>query len=175
MKATPHTRGSTVNEDPYSEENEGYPAHAGIDPNRNGSARIQRRLPRTRGDRPISFAIAVDETKATPHTRGSTQVFDLCDSALEGYPAHAGIDPVVYADTSRWTWLPRTRGDRPYEFILLDDWKEATPHTRGSTVFPSILRPGTDGYPAHAGIDLESSYHVMNGYGLPRTRGDRPE
>ncbi len=50
---------------------------------------------------------------AAPHTRGSTHLGQLAAVALDGCPAHAGIDPRVAAVEAATERLPRTRGDRP--------------------------------------------------------------
>ena len=70
---------------------------------------------------------------APPHTRGSTLPAGIMEHQVLGSPAHAGIDLFPIRSRSSRAWLPRTRGDRP----LLDNgfhfFREAPPHTRGST------------------------------------------
>ncbi len=48
----------------------GSPAPAGIDPPPKAEATVEKRLPRTRGDRPVAVAGAKDRRKAPPHPRG---------------------------------------------------------------------------------------------------------
>ena len=50
--APPHTRGSTLTSGTPRPHDDGSPAHAGIDPRSARGASANRRLPRTRGDRP---------------------------------------------------------------------------------------------------------------------------
>ena len=81
-----------------------------------------------------------------PRTRGDGPMADGTPGC--GFPAHAGMDPVV-------------------------DRRQASPHTRGWTR-PSIERCGMRaGFPAHAGMD-PSSAPLSVPSGLPRTRGDGP-
>ncbi len=51
--------------------------------------------------------------EATPHTRGSTRFAVSFLSFPGGYPAYAGIDPVLCILSSVVVGLPRIRGDRP--------------------------------------------------------------
>ena len=111
--APPHTRGSTQPKAFTSRNVDGSPAHAGIDPGRDGSTSNAFRLPRTRGDRPMGRVIAECSTAAPPHTRGSTVIRWDHRPAMLGSPAHAGIDPGRALPGSGRGWLPRTRGDRP--------------------------------------------------------------
>jgi len=92
-EATPHTRGSTSTHSHPAIAAHGYPAHAGIDPPDTAAPTCQRRLPRTRGDRPFPHRHRDQVLQATPHTRGSTlkEAGETITGA--GYPAHAGIDP----------------------------------------------------------------------------------
>ncbi len=77
-QATPHTRGSTCGDYCLFYTEEGYPAHAGIDPDIAEAPRMWRRLPRTRGDRPRSLLVLCRASVATPHTRGSTSSGCTC-------------------------------------------------------------------------------------------------
>jgi hypothetical protein len=70
---------------------------------------------------------------ATPHTRGSTLLCKCILKSCTGYPAHAGIDRILYLVQTKLFGLPRTRGDRPLPQHLYARQVVATPHTRGST------------------------------------------
>ena len=112
--ATPHTRGSTPTHIPCVIFCRGYPAHAGIDLSVKEYLRITGGLPRTRGDRPCKHLVACVYAGATPHTRGSTLLCKCILKSCTGYPAHAGIDRILYLVQTKLFGLPRTRGDRPY-------------------------------------------------------------
>jgi len=71
---------------------------------------------------------------ATPHTRGSTLLLQYMQRLMQGYPAYAGIDPLLCFFTGKTPGLPRIRGDRPSGGLHLAVFGAATPHTRGSTV-----------------------------------------
>ena len=131
--APPLTRGSTQITPAGSLPSKGSPAHAGIDPRprilRNRSAR----LPRSRGDRPISCDPGFRTVGAPPLTRGSTfSATPRCDR-IPGSPAHAGIDPSEKSCACCRVRLPRSRGDRPLRTGVARTSRPAPPLTRGST------------------------------------------
>ena len=172
--ATPHTRGSTFFQSHKAFFDVGYPAYAGIDPIRLDGVLLRMCLPRKRGDRP-SFPHSHQQiTSGTPHTRGSTYNQTEAQLLVPGYPAYAGIDPTPNRPHPMTQRLPRIRGDRPTSYKARIVYYKATPHTRGSTFsilgrFPEIV-----GYPAYAGIDLQTVPVLCTPPGLPRIRGDRP-
>ncbi len=92
------------------------------------------RIPRTRGDRPITDMMFRTVDRATPYTRGSTVLCAADKQRLQGYPVHAGIDLKPVLMSAYLYWLPRTRGDRPPVHFVEDKLIQATPYTRGSTV-----------------------------------------
>ena len=153
--APPHTRGSTPIAIPMATPLHGSPAHAGIDPAAPATRRPSRRLPRTRGDRPVVFGTAAADTMAPPHTRGSTRRAHPWLMCAPGSPAHAGIDPDARRIDRPSQGLPRTRGDRPGTHWPSRSCSVAPPHTRGSTCRVRHGRRGHHGSPAHAGIDLQ--------------------
>ena len=71
-RAPPHPRGSTLPFAAPAPVEPGSPAPAGIDPSASCAAAGDRRLPRTRGDRPAMAAIRRRRGRAPPHPRGST-------------------------------------------------------------------------------------------------------
>ena len=91
--------------------------------------------------------------KATPHTRGSTLKDQETIYHIGGYPAYAGIDPIPRRAERRRIRLPRIRGDRPGRSWRRWYSRPATPHTRGSTLYPIQNGIFRRGYPAYAGID----------------------
>ena len=112
--------------------------------------------------------------RAPPHTRGSTQTRLASAWRIQGSPAHAGIDPLMWHSNSKRMWLPRTRGDRPCRDLDQRDGIQAPPHTRGSTRSAAAADDLDDGSPAHAGIDPAAGDLHLAHFRLPRTRGDRP-
>ena len=152
-EAPPHTRGSTLTGEAGFDGEAGSPAHAGIDPRDVPLPHGSWRLPRTRGDRPPQSLPGGTRLRAPPHTRGSTWGRRADSAYGQGSPAHAGIDRTRPASSVPCSGLPRTRGDRPW----YRDWRirktKAPPHTRGSTIGTSCWKLGSQGSPAHAGID----------------------
>ena len=174
MRASPHTRGWTPFSRPSLERSRGFPAHAGMDPARRRRGRRSCRLPRTRGDGPRTASSIASRRSASPHTRGWTAGDQRRAAEIVGFPAHAGMDPARDRPFRGRRRLPRTRGDGPRRGSPSRPPPMASPHTRGwtrlLTTHPRIL----DGFPAHAGMDLEDAAGTTRGQGLPRTRGDGP-
>ena len=152
--ASPHTRGWTRHTVSVADYQNGFPAHAGMDPfvafRRSGL----RGLPRTRGDGPLYMRPAPATGRASPHTRGWTPASNPGSAASSG--------------------LPRTRGDGPTSTSRSRCASKASPHTRGWTPAPSSASPARPGFPAHAGMDPGQGAVIVVGKGLPRTRGDGP-
>ena len=71
-EAPPHSRGWTWREGTMSPRRYGSPALAGMDPSERQSESSAARLPRTRGDGPLSGDVVYLGTAAPPHSRGWT-------------------------------------------------------------------------------------------------------
>ena len=112
--------------------------------------------------------------RASPHTRGWTHSSDAADHDVEGFPAHAGMDPSHSPRRRRTSRLPRTRGDGPGARTRLRLPVGASPHTRGWTPIGLAVVEGRRGFPAHAGMDPAPASCGRPQRGLPRTRGDGP-
>ena len=165
-----------------------------MDPRRRPAIGSARRLPRTRGDGPLTQAGSSCISKASPHTRGWTRETRRPDVSLEGFPAHAGMDPSRICPSPTPPRLPRTRGDGPGRGSTRRRRRQASPHTRGWTRdrpgragrprgFPAhagmdprgvVSRTSTPGFPAHAGMDPRAGRDSSTRSWLPRTRGDGP-
>ena len=173
-EATPHARGSTRAGIEGNGLRGGYPACAGIDLAGSARRRQDHRLPRMRGDRPVSIVSMPVALLATPHARGSTSIGAYARYTRGGYPACAGIDLTFYLPKPKRGRLPRMRGDRPGHLRRIAAAAQATPHARGSTL-PGVVALGNlEGYPACAGIDLWRRPWCPSPARLPRMRGDRP-
>ena len=92
--ATPHARGSTFLAPHRDAIIAGYPACAGIDLLDSQPVLEAKRLPRMRGDRPLTRPLPPNTKAATPHARGSTMTAIGHIAAGLGYPACAGIDRI---------------------------------------------------------------------------------
>ena len=112
--------------------------------------------------------------QASPHTRGWTLCRRNQRRGDHGFPAHAGMDPLVLYASGRRFGLPRTRGDGPEIEIEAEAYGQASPHTRGWTSRHVLLASYVRGFPAHAGMDLVRISSSLQRSGLPRTRGDGP-
>ena len=114
MPASPCPRGSTVTGAAQGATPEGFPVPAGIDPIGGCTRRSPPRLPRARGDRPVSSLRSAGLLEASPCPRGSTCFSRLQQGVLPGFPVPAGIDPTSFLPVSKTLRLPRARGDRPF-------------------------------------------------------------
>ena len=94
---------------------------------------------------------------------------------LEGFPAHAGMDPVdVACPDLHYFGFPRPRGDGPLLLVGVLIASLVSPPTRGWT-----LRRRRDGllvrgFPAHAGMDRARRGVQRCRQRFPRPRGDGP-
>ena len=111
--ASPHTRGWTPCRWTPPTSGRGFPAHAGMDPRRPPGRSRGRWLPRTRGDGPRTRGCPSRVPRASPHTRGWTRRRKKRVRQSYGFPAHAGMDPIIGRLEGTGGGLPRTRGDGP--------------------------------------------------------------
>ena len=151
---SPHTRGWTVNVDGRPRPLRGFPAHAGMDPRRAAGDGRPFGIPRTRGDGPRNARVVIVLIEDSPHTRGWTLGREDGRTGVQGFPAHAGMDPGRTRQSKRTVWIPRTRGDGP------------------RTGAAQIQASGD--FPAHAGMDPTQTDDPGGWTRIPRTRGDGP-
>ena len=153
LPASPHTRGWTRHRVVLSLPLAGFPAHAGMDPQRTRTGSGRSRLPRTRGDGPRSSWASRRRLTASPHTRGWTRSGASGLSQFKGFPAHAGMDRAGGPSLACRVRLPRTRGDGPCAESEGGRVTTASPHTRGWTPLARVTSTSGAGFPAHAGMD----------------------
>ena len=174
VRASPHTRGWTRAFPQAGAGFDGFPAHAGMDPRREGRRGPSPGLPRTRGDGPCEQCPEGQPKEASPHTRGWTRGGRSRPWSVSGFPAHAGMDRDDRSVRAARTGLPRTRGDGPLGAAGRLGRNLASPHTRGWTVEDLRADDLRGGFPAHAGMDLRAPPASPTRGRLPRTRGDGP-
>src|SRR6266540_3968618 len=172
--ASPRSRGSARGTGGGEPDGEGFPALAGIGPTWEVGTVPVGRLPRARGDRPLTTCSRAWSRGASPRSRGSARW--LADGRLEvvGFPALAGIGPARPTGGARSGRLPRARGDRPPDSLSRSISMRASPRSRGSA---RLLLEGdaeVAGFPALAGIGPRPSPPPRTASRLPRARGDRP-
>src|SRR3954454_12411562 len=92
-RAPPRTRGWTPVGSLIGRSDHGSPAHAGMDPGLRGRAHGAARLPRARGDGPPVLESNAAGWVAPPRTRGWPRRRLPGAAAMNGSPAHAGMDP----------------------------------------------------------------------------------
>ena len=132
------------------------------------------RVPRTRGDGPCAALPTTGAVVGSPHTRGWTASSAGGTSPQEGFPAHAGMDPLQARLKGPTDGVPRTRGDGPHGSSRMPRTDSGSPHTRGWTPEGAGSGAPPRGFPAHAGMDRISSSASTRAIRVPRTRGDGP-
>ena len=172
--ASPPTRGWTREVARDGRGDEGFPAHAGMDPPRRSRPWACRGLPRPRGDGPLPRVVLQRPPRASPPTRGWTRPAGRRRIGQLGFPAHAGMDPCPSTRPAARRGLPRPRGDGPPTATSPSTPIVASPPTRGWTPGLCAHPPDWRGFPAHAGMDRRRSRCWMLRPWLPRPRGDGP-
>ena len=154
---SPPTRGWTSegHAEPYSDQ--GFPAHAGMDPSTTDVTTSLRWFPRPRGGWTL---LAAGNARPT-----------------RGFPAHAGMDPRAGACLPLFSWFPRPRGDGPDVSAESADVVLVSPPTRGWTprgAYPcrDVIRVVS---PPNAGMDLRHAPTSWRSRRFPRPRGDGPD
>ena len=173
-RVSPPTRGWTRPDNSNRHRGQGFPAHAGMDPRSHHAPYASRRFPRPRGDGPSLLEGTVRRLVVSPPTRGWTVIMHTPVGLADGFPAHAGMDPI-------WPWLvlavarfPPPRGDGPcWTGIVCMAWR-VSPPTRGWTLGRAFDRFAYPGFPAHAGMDPRRRTGRRGSRGFPRPRGDGP-
>ena len=155
-RVSPPTRGWTRSEVVAIGAPAGFPAHAGMDPCPPFGGRILKRFPRPRGDGPFLTDRFSDTAEVSPPTRGWTPRQIAAAGGRLGFPAHAGMDLTQQQMVSLVVGFPRPRGDGPARGSREVDQVPVSPPTRGWTLnMAYVVRLCTNGFPAHAGMDLE--------------------
>ena len=89
---SPHPRGWTLVVVLSVDRDRGFPAPAGMDPPVPTSRRVDRWIPRTRGDGPVEDALPAGFYMDSPHPRGWTREGVARTEGGVGFPAPAGMD-----------------------------------------------------------------------------------
>ncbi len=113
--APPQTRGWTRDLRLPVRGRGGSPANAGMDLSLVDCHSPRPRLPRKRGDGPVSGSLVDAYLKAPPQTRGWTCGCLVWRSKPRGSPANAGMDPGCLRLPHEAHRLPRKRGDGPVQ------------------------------------------------------------
>ena len=153
--ASPRTRGWTLRGGGEEWYFYGFPAHAGMDPERRQRWAESHRLPRARGDGPDRGRLRHRDEQASPRTRGWTRYLARPCAVSRGFP--------------------RARGDGPSVVYSASHPAKASPRTRGWTHGTNGGSSRSRGFPAHAGMDPGAPTVPPRPYRLPRARGDGPE
>ena len=136
---------------------------------------LQVRIPRTRGDGPVTPALMEQAVKDSPHPRGWTLVGPAVLADVAGFPAPAGMD-LLQSTLGIWPLrIPRTRGDGPRSGGQTISLLKDSPHPRGWTPGKLAVHLHEGGFPAPAGMDPTLYRFCFSRRRIPRTRGDGPE
>ena len=175
LAGSPPTRGWTTRVEGSTTHPDGFPAHAGMDRHEGSATAVRHGFPRPRGDGPLRKATADRCRRVSPPTRGWTLSRRHSRRQSVGFPAHAGMDPRWQPRTRCRYGFPRPRGDGPARGSGAIDPGWVSPPTRGWTPLHQGAVPFVDGFPAHAGMDLEDLPELAGARRFPRPRGDGPQ
>ena len=131
-------------------------------------------FPRPRGDGPVEAAKRKAAVLVSPPTRGWTPPSQAGGLTLDGFPAHAGMDPPPVHRPLRTRRFPRPRGDGPARGSRTRVSSLVSPPTRGWTVLQLLPDGRVEGFPAHAGMDRWRAPDFSASVRFPRPRGDGP-
>ena len=173
-RVSPPTRGWTLHLLIRRSRPAGFPAHAGMDPPAGTSAGNSTGFPRPRGDGPVVTFTYDDAMRVSPPTRGWTTMLNPISQLLQGFPAHAGMDPLQHDPQVRMDGFPRPRGDGPCAASDPCENSRVSPPTRGWTVVVHVVSDSLGGFPAHAGMDPRCGRLQVLTRWFPRPRGDGP-
>ena len=112
-QVSPPTRGWTPRVPNPARNPFGFPAHAGMDPEYRACGCSARRFPRPRGDGPLRVHQSQEVAAVSPPTRGWTLTPQADVRGVDGFPAHAGMDPPMPLPVAARPGFPRPRGDGP--------------------------------------------------------------
>ena len=172
--SSPHARGWTLALAAYRRAVSVFPARAGMDPEQALHDERLDRLPRTRGDGPLTIRSSPSMTVSSPHARGWTVLSPSSRPACRVFPARAGMDPPRGGDQRQSRGLPRTRGDGPARRTTPENSQASSPHARGWTRRGHRPHARLRVFPARAGMDPFVVHPWRGPTRLPRTRGDGP-
>ena len=132
------------------------------------------RFPRPRGDGPPKAPTVAQVMEVSPPTRGWTARVEVAGKADRGFPAHAGMDPWIRGSSGWGSGFPRPRGDGPRDGHRLPLRRLVSPPTRGWTSVSVGDWVHMPGFPAHAGMDPQTTPAGPPSGRFPRPRGDGP-
>ena len=129
-----------------------FPAYAGMFRYRNLEYQTVRSVPRIRGDVSATNMNNPIQKRCSPHTRGCFGFSPPFGTPVEVFPAYAGMFRCVNTSDPKPCCVPRIRGDVSVHYLVLREFLECSPHTRGCFVI-------------HAPLEVEPRR-------VPRIRGD---
>jgi len=191
---SPRARGCTSCPSRKPRDSRGFPARAGMHRCRDRRRRQRLGFPRARGDAPTTETTAWLITMVSPRARGCTIFGSETSEAYEGFPARAGMHPLVKPAVLSVNWFPRARGDAPPTAMVEIGLQRVSPRARGCTLIVGSKRlvvrvsprargctligqAPTDrilGFPARAGMHPAQFAQGTQPVGFPRARGDAP-
>ena len=131
---SPHTRGCSADRQLLRENNEVFPAYAGMFRRQHSRWLDQEGFPRIRGDVPRELTQASLPFAFSPHTRGCSSANGGSSGVSAVFPAYAGMFRGLHRHASGFVRFPRIRGDVPDNRIDLLSRGVFSPHTRGCSV-----------------------------------------
>ena len=171
---SPHTRGCSLYEAITSDDNDVFPAYAGMFPVLIHYTSVLLCFPRIRGDVPARNVRGKEIAVFSPHTRGCSFLVFLPGFLNLVFPAYAGMFRFGEGFSAPLPRFPRIRGDVPIPVRVDKTDPPFSPHTRGCSFFARRHEDFRRVFPAYAGM-----FRLRLGCArllpcFPRIRGDIP-
>ena len=128
---SPRSRGWTVGARRLGGGGGGFPALAGMDPRRRVPRARPSGIPRARGDGPSIPLTTRPRPADSPRSRGWTPALLARLRHAAGFPALAGMDPIVPISKRTIPGIPRARGDGPSTWCPSSCTTVDSPRSRG--------------------------------------------
>ena len=149
------------------------PAHAGKRCHALQRAVLAEDHPRTRGEKPDSFRMAIFDKGSPPRMRGKVAFRHHHALFLGITPAHAGKSVPRTRSIPAYKDHPRTRGEKTITPISFISHIGSPPHTRGKAAPVCGIMSAERITPAHAGKSLWMAHWCCKLQDHPRTRGEK--
>ena len=148
------------------------PAHAGKTTCLRQRRKGRRAHPRSRGENAIPAKTMTPTSGSSPLTRGKPRSDNSYPVPCGLIPAHAGKTREVFANQSRSTAHPRSRGENPYGCTGSDTHSGSSPLTRGKHELGARGLSSFGLIPAHAGKTSTATARPTRTGAHPRSRGE---
>ena len=171
---SPRARGCSAPKIHVHELSDVFPACAGMFPHRTSITKNFCRVPRVRGDVPMTpWGLGVGRG-FSPRARGCSYCIAASRSSSAVFPACAGMFLRAAFQLTARTRFPRVRGDVPIGTAPVLSDLTFSPRARGCSLPVNPRLAAVAVFPACAGMFLRKLLATTQSHRFPRVRGDVP-